>query len=252
MTTSDLHAADRRTTARPPLYPDLIVSLHAADVARSVATGMRHAVGNAAQALELWVQAPAEGVRADPAALLDTAARASTRLTSVVRVLSDTIRDTEPEAPVVVADLLENVGYWERFQYDLSRVSVRQSVAPRLPAVLGWTALRQALLALVANAKEAVEAVPEPEILLAAEADDGGVKFVVQDNGPGIPHEDRERVFEPGYTTRPGARRLGIGLAAARVLAGQLGGRVWVEGRRDAAPGAKFCLWVPAVPPRAR
>lgn len=57
------------------------------------------------------------------------------------------------------------------------------------------------------------------------------VRVRVTDRGPGVPAEDRERVFEPFYRaggdTGPGT---GLGLAIARAIVEAHGGRIWIEG----------------------
>ena len=59
---------------------------------------------------------------------------------------------------------------------------------------------------------------------------DGSVRIGVADEGPGIPEEWRERIFEP-YARRDThtARGSGIGLYAARRLADSVGARLWCE-----------------------
>jgi signal transduction histidine kinase len=60
--------------------------------------------------------------------------------------------------------------------------------------------------------------------------------FVVADNGPGIPEEDREVVFRTGFTTSPDGT--GYGLAIVRELAAMHGWRI--EAARSSGGGARF------------
>ncbi|MGE0158900.1 MAG: sensor histidine kinase [Gemmatimonadales bacterium] len=85
-----------------------------------------------------------------------------------------------------------------------------------------------------------------------AEAENGTVRLVVQDEGPGIPEPDRQRVWEPYWrlprdvdSVRPGS---GVGLAVVRSLARQYGGEAWVE----AAPraGSRFVVELPLASAR--
>jgi signal transduction histidine kinase len=72
----------------------------------------------------------------------------------------------------------------------------------------------------------------------------GEVHVAVGDDGPGIPDELRESVFEPFVrlddTARPGA---GVGLFAARRLAAAMGGRLWIEDKP--AGGSQFVVALP-------
>ena len=104
------------------------------------------------------------------------------------------------------------------------------------------SALRQILLNLLDNA---VKYGPrEQTVRVGAERHNGRTRIVVDDQGPGIPFEDRERIWE-GYFRLQRESRLavagsGIGLAVVRSLASEMGGKTWVE---DAdAGGARFIV----------
>ena len=70
----------------------------------------------------------------------------------------------------------------------------------------------------------------------------------VSDHGPGVPPEQRERIFEPFYRL-PGASErsggVGLGLALVRSIAEKHQGSVHCEGRPDGLPGASFVLRLP-------
>jgi nitrogen fixation/metabolism regulation signal transduction histidine kinase len=75
---------------------------------------------------------------------------------------------------------------------------------------------------------------------------EGGVSFaeiLVEDDGPGLSAEDRERVFEPYWTTRERAGGAGLGLAIALRVAREHGGSLVALER--SGPGAAFRLRLP-------
>jgi signal transduction histidine kinase len=82
---------------------------------------------------------------------------------------------------------------------------------------------------------------------LALSQVDGTVRVAVDDSGPGIPEEERERIFRP-FWSRDGQGGTGLGLAVARELATALGGEIELE----TAPGrgSRFELVLPAGPAR--
>jgi signal transduction histidine kinase len=71
-----------------------------------------------------------------------------------------------------------------------------------------------------------------------------GVLLVVADSGPGIPPEERDRVFEPFYTTKDPGRGTGLGLAIVARGVHETGGVVWVDRAREG--GAAFKVFFPA------
>jgi signal transduction histidine kinase len=73
-----------------------------------------------------------------------------------------------------------------------------------------------------------------------------GVLLYVTDAGPGVPPEDREKVFDPFYTTKPPGQGTGLGLAIVQRTVHEMGGVVWVEDAREG--GAAFKAFFPAGP----
>ncbi|HJW23185.1 MAG TPA: ATP-binding protein [Candidatus Limnocylindrales bacterium] len=114
----------------------------------------------------------------------------------------------------------------------------------RLFALTDPARLRQILEHLLENAVK--YAPPETAIRVDWKLIEGGVRVSVSDEGPGIPDEWRERIFEP-YARREThtARGSGIGLYAARRLAGSMGARLWCEPAKG--HGARFVVSLPAA-----
>jgi len=83
-------------------------------------------------------------------------------------------------------------------------------------------AFHQVLLNLILNAREA--AGPEGRVSVRTQMLSDEVLVAVRDDGPGVPPEEMERIFEPFRTTRPGA--LGLGLPLCRQIAAAHGGAV--------------------------
>ena len=76
------------------------------------------------------------------------------------------------------------------------------------------------------------------------------VQIAVEDNGEGVPEQDRELVFERFNRGSAAGRRgasdgVGLGLALVAEHVNLHGGKVWVEGRADGEPGARFVLQLP-------
>ncbi|HET9784232.1 MAG TPA: ATP-binding protein [Terriglobales bacterium] len=104
--------------------------------------------------------------------------------------------------------------------------------------------LQRLVVNLLFNAIEAIGAQPG-RITLHTGADAEHVRVWVEDNGPGITPAQRERLFQPYYTTKPNG--LGLGLFSAAQIAALHGGRLRVESQ----PGerTRFTLELPR--PRA-
>ena len=112
-----------------------------------------------------------------------------------------------------------------------------------LPRVLGHAQqLKQAFLNLLLNALQAVG--DFGWIRLATQFQDDHVTVRVQDDGPGVPDEAIERVFDPFFTTRPG-EALGLGLAQCFQIVRSHGGEI--SAYSTPGRGAVFEVRLPSV-----
>ena len=126
----------------------------------------------------------------------------------------------------------------------LGRHHVVTAGAPRLHGLADPSRLRQIVEHLVENAVK--YAPSDTTIRIDWNLVEGIVHLGVTDEGPGIPDEWRERIFEP-YARRDThtARGSGIGLYAAKRLGESMGAHLWCEPARP--HGARFVVAVPAA-----
>lgn len=121
---------------------------------------------------------------------------------------------------------------------EVELVEARSSSVPVLGPEQRFTL---ALVNLLRNAAQSVEG-RRVRVWVTTVRRNGDVELVVEDDGPGVPEVDRERVFEDGYSTRPSGS--GRGLALAReVVQTEMRGAI----RCEASPrgGARFVIRLP-------
>jgi signal transduction histidine kinase len=107
-------------------------------------------------------------------------------------------------------------------------------VAKALTVEVDADHLRRMLLNLLRNACEAVAEQNARGINIVGTPRDKNIDLVIQDNGPGIAAEHRDKIFEPFFTTRH--HGTGLGLALVKLLAEENGGRVeLLNGEQGAA-----------------
>ncbi len=150
------------------------------------------------------------------------------------------VSEIEPSA---VADLLKKLA----MDFGTPEKEVGITIHPDLPPVLAhMDVIRDGLTNLVLNAFEAlgpqggrIQIVAEPgETRNGARA----VRFVCQDNGPGVTRGDLDRLFTPSFSTK--ARGSGLGLFATRRAVEGMGGEVFAR-RLDPA-GLEIGFLLPA------
>jgi signal transduction histidine kinase len=127
-------------------------------------------------------------------------------------------------------------------------VQLQQDLGQELPGVVAdRQALEQVLLNLLANALDAVEACPQPRVIVRTSRGDGaaesGVEISVEDNGSGIPSEILPHIFEPFFSTKDSGRGTGLGLAIAQDILERHGGTIRVETEPDT--GSRFRVQLP-------
>jgi signal transduction histidine kinase len=112
-------------------------------------------------------------------------------------------------------------------------------------ARLDRAAFRQIVLNLLDNAVK--HGGRGSSVDVSATPDNGDIRVTVDDSGPGVPADWRERVFEP-FVRLEGANSAGagIGLAVVRDLVVAHGGTIWIE--ESPRGGARFALTIPAEP----
>jgi signal transduction histidine kinase len=151
-----------------------------------------------------------------------------------------------PEGPTSEIDLREMLE--ELLKTDLpDTVEGRLDAPGDLPRVRGHlAALTRAFRNLLGNAVEALGDRPDGRVEVTLRARDGAVEIVVTDNGPGIPEEQRGRIWDPDFTTK--RRGTGLGLALVRQTVEAHGGSVEL---RAIERGASFVVRLPLAEPKA-
>ncbi|GAB4364908.1 MAG: hypothetical protein Kow00128_07010 [Deltaproteobacteria bacterium] len=123
------------------------------------------------------------------------------------------------------------------------RYSVRKSAEPVETAGVP-SDLRTALINLLTNALDAMSSGGAVDIGVSRA--NGSVTFFVEDTGPGVPEELREKIFEPFFTTKA-PHGTGLGLAIVKRVAASHGGTASCLPRRDGGRGTRFELTIPLL-----
>ncbi len=114
-----------------------------------------------------------------------------------------------------------------------------------LPAVAGRRqALVHAVVAILVNAFQAVAGQETGRIRIGTRAVANQVELWIEDNGPGVPADLREKIFEPFFTTREVNQGAGLGLSTAYGIVCDHGGSIQVGDSE--LGGARFTLRLPS------
>ncbi len=218
---------------------------------QEVARRLAHEIKNPLTPIQLAVQELASKYRGDDPAyrkLLETAREILHEEITGLRRLVDnfTALARLPAVEPASVDLGELVSEAVRLQPEWQPL-VRVEAAAGVRALCDRTLFRRVIANLVENALAAARgAGREPQVSLAVNTFRGSAVLTVDDNGPGVPTGDRQRIFDPYVTFREGGT--GLGLAIVRKLVIDHGGDVTVDEARSPLGGARFVVRIPAAP----
>jgi PAS domain S-box-containing protein len=181
-----------------------------------ITAGVAHEVKNPLNSMRLWLEnlkeslpAEADGAALQAVHVLDVEID---RLDAVVKRFLDFSRPMDVRLePTQLADLLRDVLEVAQPQLQKANVQVARLLPIGIPdAFVDRDLLKQAVLNLVLNAVEAMPNGGQLQLTLSRRGE--MAEITVGDTGRGIPQEDRQKVFQLFFTTRPGGS--GIGLAS--------------------------------------
>jgi two-component system sensor histidine kinase ChvG len=174
------------------------------------------------------------------------------RLNRLITDISDASRiDAEMSRaetePVAIKAMVETLGDIYRATAEDSGITYTVAVPPDDPLVVAGIEGRlvQVLRNLIGNA--ASFSPKGGTIALSAEREGKFVRIQVDDDGPGIPENKLEAIFDRFYSERPEAEKFGthsgLGLSISKQIVDAHGGLIWAENRREG--GARFVVKLP-------
>ena len=207
----------------------------AAGVAHELGSPLATLYGRAQQLLRRASSGTAEH------AALTEISKSSMRMEQTIRQLMDFGRcNPLNRTPVEIAPLLHRLA--DEAARRRGDHVVIEAACPADGETVRADALRieQAVGNLLDNALQAARS----KVRIVAAGDAQEMRIFVADDGPGVAAEERERIFDPFYTTKPTGQGTGLGLSVATAVAEDHGGRVELDDD-DVLGGARFTLVLP-------
>ncbi len=219
---------------------------------REIAQRIAHEIKNPLTPIQLAVETTRRAHREKHAAFDEIFEESAQAILEEVDSLKRLVREFSefarmPEPRLEPADLNDVVRSALRLFSGLpAGVALRTELADGLPPIdVDREQMSRAVLNLVANAADAVG--ERGSIVVRTGRTNDGVELTVDDDGPGIPDDARERLFTPYFTTK--AHGTGLGLAIVHRIVAEHGAEIGVESRPG--EGACFAIRIPS-PPKPR
>ncbi len=175
--------------------------------------------------------------------------RESKRCGEIMKNLLAFARQTAPQRSMnSVNTMAERAVKLIRHQLELQEISLELELDASVPEIsCDADKIQQVLLVLMVNATEAMAEGGSLRVASTFDADAETVTLIVQDTGSGIPPEVASQIFEPFFTTKENQHRTGLGLAIAKGIVDQHGGRIAVESTEG--KGTTFRITLPVRQP---
>lgn len=222
------------------------------DLAAMIYHDLRSPLSNILSSVELLSMAIPEAEKGTSDAILRIAHHSIDRIQRLISSLLDLNRleQNQPVGerkmipiPVLISEALEAVKPGAEGRGQILDVASLENIPPVFVDV---DMIRRVLINLMENASKYTPA--EGQIKIIAKLDGDFVCISVEDNGPGIPESDRERVFDK-FTrlknSQGSAGGLGVGLAFCKLAVLGHGGRIWVESAPE--KGSVFVFTLPTT-----
>ncbi|HLE10528.1 MAG: hypothetical protein A2504_14310 [Bdellovibrionales bacterium RIFOXYD12_FULL_39_22] len=137
--------------------------------------------------------------------------------------------------------LLKNIYQKENVQIELGEISKKIEVMGHQGKI------QQIIVNLLSNAKDAIlEKGPSGKTKIEVVLKGERVWVVVTDSGKGVSQEDRKKIFDSFYTTKPKGKGTGLGLSISADLAHQMSGKLFLNEKHEGS-GAQFILEFPLM-----
>ncbi|QLH77731.1 PAS domain-containing sensor histidine kinase [Halosimplex rubrum] len=205
---------------------------------------LRHDIRNDMSVILGWMEILDAHVDSDGEEMLDrvlTSGRHVVELTDVAKTIVEAIFEEEDVSleSVELGSLLETVIETRKETFD--QATIRMDGRPPAVTVEANEMLSAVFRNLINNAVQHNDA-DEPKVTISSQVDDGSVRIRVADNGPGIPDDQRDQIFDSDEKGLD-STGTGMGLYLVTNLVDMYDGSVWIE---DNDPhGAVFVVDLP-------
>ena len=242
---STVHIA-RDITGHKRMQEQLIMTDRLASIGELV-SGIAHELNNPLTSIIGFSQLLKEaGVCSEAREDLEIICREAERASRIVGNLLTFARKHEPVKQLSRANsVIDDVLKLRAYEQKVSNIVVRKHLARNLPEIMvDYFQMQQVFLNIIVNAETAMLQAHNRGILtISTRKVDSLVRVSFTDDGPGIPRENMNRIFNPFFTTKEVGKGTGLGLSICHGIVTAHGGSIYARSRPGG--GATFVVELP-------
>ena len=240
---------EERTHALKEAQAELVQSLKLAAVG-TLAAGVAHELNQPLTIIRGYTQwlMGGEGFAAEAKAAIEQMQAQAMRMAKIINHLRDFSRQTKGTyETTALNEVVEATFLMLRQQLRVRNIDVVEALEPNLPAIRGDRfQLEQVFINLITNARDAMQPQGGGTLTVTTRTVADWVEVGLEDTGPGVPAEIRDRIFDPFFTTKEVGQGTGLGLSISYGIIREHGGEIRVGNRPEG--GAEFVVRLP-IPP---
>jgi len=171
------------------------------------------------------------------------------RCNAIIENLMKFARQDKPVLkPLTMNDIVEDAMTLVDHQMGLNQIQMVKNLADHLPGIMGDpNQLIQVFMNIFINAQQAMDGEPGTITVTTHSPEPGSIEIRIQDTGPGMPAEKKDKIFEPFFTTKEAGKGTGLGLAVTYGIVKDHGGKITVDS--EPGQGATFIITLPGAAP---
>jgi signal transduction histidine kinase len=213
-------------------------------MAASISHNLKNPLGSIKTILQVQMENPElpDSLRGETQIVLDEIGRLSSKLNQLLRFSRPAVRGGSVEVSCDVGSVIEEVAGVLRHEADRRGVALDLKLGAKgVQAAAAADAVSDIVSNLVVNALEATSR--GGRVGVGAAASNGFCLLSVEDNGPGIASEAREKLLQPFFTTKTQGTGLGLAIVARRVA--EVGGKLDWQSPANDGRGTRFLISLP-------